>query len=239
MYLVGKGALINATTGVEFPHYADLKLNFETKHVEVPFGDKNGADVIVTDQNISGHLGWEQVDVALLAALLGSASTSGTIKRVRLEEHSVPAAPGPYTVTMVKSTNIALTEIVKDADGNRLERVSANPASGQYSISAATLTFHSSLAGGKVYVDYFYSENTGKHIAIGPCDLPSAFKLVGCVRLAKSSPGDGEGDMVIVANRCVRTSSIDLGGSNGEVSGLGFDFTIVNRNPGDMTIYFP
>ena len=45
--------------------------------------------------------------------------------------------------------------------------------------------------------------------------------------------------MVIVANRCVRTSSIDLGGSNGEVSGLGFDYTIVNRSPGDMTIYLP
>lgn len=59
------------------------------------------------------------------------------------------------------------------------------------------------------------------------------------MRLAKSSPDDGESDMVVVANRCVRTSGIELGSSNGTVQGLGFDFTIVNRSPGDMTIYFP
>jgi len=239
MYLVGKGALINATTGVEFPHYADLKLTFDAKTVNIPFGDRNGSDFVTTDQTVTGHLSWEQVDLVLLAALLGSNSTAGTIKRMRLEEHIVPDEPGPYVVTLDKATNITLTEVVKDEEGNRFSRVSEDPAEGEYTITADDLTFHESAAAKKVFIDYFYTDGDGKHITIGPYDLPSSFKLIGCVRVVKSFPDDAEGEMVIVANRCVRNGAIEIGGRSGEVSGLGFDFSIVNRSPGDLTVYFP
>lgn len=167
MKLKGKAALINATSGVEFPHYADVELDLDTTSSYV-FG-RRGEDTILSDRHhCSGHLGWEQVDVALLAALLGSQSNSGTIKRVRLEEHTISedwkaeTDARWHSIALKEHTNIVLTEIIKDAQGNRLERVDSDPAAGQYSIKGYIITLPGSMVpGDKIYVDYFFTQKAG------------------------------------------------------------------------------
>jgi hypothetical protein len=239
MYLVGKGAILNASTGVEFPQYAELSLSFEPKTTAIPLGDRNGSDYVVTDQVVSGRLAWEQVDVLLLSAVLGSASGVGGVRRMRLEEALIPDSTGPYTISLSQENNLSLTEVVRDSDGRRFFRTNEEPDINQYAIAGKVLTFSPVDAGKRIFIDYYYQTTTGQHIVINPNDLPGSFKLVGCVHLAPATPDENEGDMVVIANRCVRTSAVSLGGKPGEVSSLSFDFAVVNRNSGDLSIYFP
>ena len=98
------------------------------------------------------------------------------------EVHSVPGT-GPYTVTVTKATHFAADQgVVYAATGLPLIAVSAAPATGQYSVNAATgvYTFASGDSGAGVLISYTYSSSasgetlTISNPLIGPTSTFSA-----------------------------------------------------------------
>jgi predicted peroxiredoxin len=211
MKLTGNGAILNSSTGVEFPFYADIILDLE----QLPPQD---ADII--NQTITGTATWENFDLNLFGIIMGVSE----VKRVRMEDVKIPD-PAPYVVTLAKENPIALTEVIRDSvQGDRFHR-DEKESSYHYVINGGEITFDASDAGKKLVIDYCY----GKCSNINSSDLPGNFKLIGCLHLNPTTTDGESSDMVVIADRCVRTTVIEKNS---------FEFAICNRNPGDMKIYF-
>lgn len=239
MKLIGKGLVIDAARGVEFPDYGELELNFGLAVLTVPAPAAAGAYVIPYDAPLTGKLVWYDLTPEMLAAATGNELASGTVRRREAEPHVVPSSP-PYEVTLEETALLPLTDVVLGDDRRRRRRVAANPGPGEYVISGATLTFHSSDAGRTVYVDYFYGDAAaGQTLVVSPFALPGAFKLVGAVKLFDGGANDYAGELVVVAQSCRRTGPLVVGARAGDVASFGFDFALENRVPGDVAVYFP
>lgn len=79
------------------------------------------------------------------------------------EEISVPLA-SPYTVKLTAAPNG--TTVVVDAASSPFVKVSSSPETGQFSVSADTITFSSADAGRPLYVTYDSLENDVNEIAM-------------------------------------------------------------------------
>lgn len=113
---------------------------------------------------------YAKLDGGILGSLfLGKAATTG-IKAVKLDDaYTIPATPGPYTVTMVppsSGTFVADMGVVFTATGVQLTRVASAPATGEYSLNASTgvYTFAAADQGKAIKVSYEYSAATGGQI---------------------------------------------------------------------------
>jgi hypothetical protein len=74
---------------------------------------------------------------------------------VQSEAATVPAAPGPYTVTAAAPFGPWASDAgVAYADGTALGAVTGSPAAGQYNVSAGVYTFAAADAGAAVLISY-------------------------------------------------------------------------------------
>jgi len=76
------------------------------------------------------------------------------------EEQTVPAV-SPFTATSKHTPNAEMTPVVVDDTASPFVKVSANPAVGQFSVSANVFSFSSADAGKNVYFTYDYSVSSG------------------------------------------------------------------------------
>lgn len=74
----------------------------------------------------------------------------------RDEEHTVPAMPGPYTVTLSHSASITALPPVVTIAGTPLVKVTGAPGPMEYSQAVGTLTFNAAQQGAAVVVNYQY-----------------------------------------------------------------------------------
>ncbi|MCP4231266.1 MAG: hypothetical protein GY771_14110 [bacterium] len=239
MKLIGKGLIIDLTSGLEFPDYGDMVLTLGLNVLEVPSPGYNGGYTVPYDAPITGKIAWYDISAELMAAITGSSLSSGTVRGAQAENHQIPSA-SPYTVTLDNGDIVAQSEIVIRDDSVRMKRVSGSPSSGEYSISGDTLTFSGDDAGKYVYVDYFYEDAAGGHrLSIDPYKLPGSFKLLASLKAYDTYGADYAGEIVAVAEKCRRSGPVEMGSRVGEFGSFGFDFTVENRNPNDLVLNFP
>lgn len=106
---------------------------------------------------------------ALGSLFLGKSATTG-IKGVQLDDpYTIPATPGPYTVTIAPpSSGTFVTDlgVVNATTGVQFTRVTSSPAAGEYSLNAATgvYTFASADQAKDAKFSYEYSASTGGKI---------------------------------------------------------------------------
>ncbi len=238
MKLIGKGLIIDLTTGLEFPDYGDITVNFGLNVINVPSPAVNGGYIVPYDAPITGKISWYDISPEILASLTGAGLTDGTVRYVQSESHQVPSSE-PYEVTLNNPDNLAQSEIVVGESG-RMRRVPSTPGEGEYAISGNVLTFSSDDAGGTVYIDYFYEDSgAGKTITVDPYALPGEFKLLASLKSYDTYAAGYSGDLVFIAERCRRTGPVDVGSRVGAFGTFGFDFAVENRNSGDVVVCFP
>lgn len=98
----------------------------------------------------------------------GKAATTG-IKAAKFDEATtIPATPGPYTVTIAPpSSGTFVADLgVVDSTGTQYTRVASAPATGQYSVNTGTgvYTFAAADQGKAIKISYEYSAAAGGQI---------------------------------------------------------------------------
>lgn len=121
---------------------------------------------------ISMKARFAQIKGAVLAQLVnGLAVSSGSQLVAPLEAHTVPASPGPYTVTITPPSGSWTqdTGVIYDGGssaGKALTAVSNSPTRGQYAVSGGVYTFASADAGAALSISYVYTVSTGNTVTI-------------------------------------------------------------------------
>jgi hypothetical protein len=244
MKLIGKGLVIDAERGENFPDYGDVEIDFGLA-VALP---SPAGFVLPNDAAITGKIAWYDLNAELLAAVTGDALSAGTVARAEAEPHQVPTEP-PHEVELVETTVVPLSEIVIGDDNWRplseivigddnwrLRRVDGTPGPDEYAVDGTSLAFHAARAGLYVYVDYFYSDAAGgKTVVVSPFSAPGAFKLLATLRLYDGDDGLYERELVLAA----RTGPLAAESPAAEPGSFGFAFAVENRVPGDVVVHFP
>jgi hypothetical protein len=117
----------------------------------------------------TGKIKAARFSASVMGALLyGKPVIPGSVTTAFAEAASVPAST-PFTITVVNSTTWTADQGVQDAvTGFPLTRVTATPATGQYSVAAGVYTFASADTGKAVLISYNYTTTTtGFSLAIG------------------------------------------------------------------------
>jgi len=235
--LVGKGIIMDITTGEPFGDYGELLIRFGIETITIPRGDTYGSYIIPVGSQASGRISWYDISEKELASLIGGDAKIGSIRKIDHEAHTIPVE-NPQ-VTLNQEDLIKHSEVVIAKSGDRFTRVSENPLKGEYSIDQQVCAFNEQNSGEEVFITYFYyDENSGTQIDCSPWTLPSYFELLGSLKLLRAGLGIEKGDIVINAKRCIRTSPLEVGALSGECGRVGFEFAIENIAPGDLTIYF-
>lgn len=163
----GSGASVATPTPYLFGTMQDVELDikFEIKKLH---GQNSFPKIITRGKgSITGKAKAATIFGAMFDAFVfGQSSSSGTTSMVYdTTGFVVPTAPHTITVTPPSSgTFDADLGVIDVASGRPLKRTSSAPAfKGEYSVNAATgaYTFHSTAAGGSVYINYRYTVSGG------------------------------------------------------------------------------
>lgn len=149
----------------------DVSVEFDQKLVDLRGQLKGPDDVAPSDMTIKGKSGFGRIEVEIYNSLFfGGASTiSAGIKKVPPypgEAQTVPASPGPYTVTVTNSADFINDLGVKYAStGGQLWQVAAGgEGKGKYSVvesgsGKGVYTFSSDDAGAELLFFYAYTDS--------------------------------------------------------------------------------
>jgi hypothetical protein len=139
----------------------DLSLDITQELVEQRGQYKFPDDVAPGDMKVTGKVSTGRWDVELLNQVFFGDTFSANAKEVvNNEAHSIPSPSGPYTITVTNSatfgTDLGVLYAGAPPAGNvqKLVRVTASPATGQYSVSAGVYTFAAADAGIQVLISY-------------------------------------------------------------------------------------
>lgn len=132
----------------------------------------------------------------LYAFIMGDAVTnvSGVPFPVNDEELLIPST-SPYTVTLKHAPDTTRPIILADKDASAWTSVASDPAQGQYSVSASTVTFNSVDAGKSVFITYDYTATSGKSFGLPKNPKRDPFQLI----VSGEATGDDESTMYEVA----------------------------------------
>ena len=122
-------------------------------------------DVARGKTKVEGKIGTGNIDVSSFNQLFfGQTVTTNTQKvQAQNEAHSIPATPGPYTVTAANAADFYLDlGVYLVSTGEMLRQVSGVPASGEYSVNAGTgvYTFNAAQQGAAILLNYIYDSTT-------------------------------------------------------------------------------
>jgi hypothetical protein len=182
----------------------EISLTKKELHGQNVFADAVG----VSEGKVTCKAKLAKLSADLMGGLFfGSTPATGQVIPVVVEAGTIPATPGPYTVTVANGatfhTNLGVVFGKNNlaTDGQPLTRVASAPATGQYSLVDATgvFTFAAADQGKLVKFDYLYlSALVGKTITIvnPQAGTSPSFKAV--------LTGDFDGEKVaLVLNKCV------------------------------------
>ena len=122
-------------------------------------------DVARGKTKVEGKIGTGNIDVSSFNQLFfGQTVTTNTQKvQAQNEAHSIPATPGPYTVTAANAADFYLDlGVYLVSTGEMLRQVSGTPATGEYSVNAGTgvYTFNAAQQGAAILINYIYDSTT-------------------------------------------------------------------------------
>lgn len=113
---------------------------------------------------------YAEIDGGILGSLFfGKASTAGIKAAVFDSAATIPATPGPYTLTIAppsSGTFVADLGVLDATTGAQFTRVASAPAASQYSVNAATgvYTFAAADQAKAIKISYEYSAASGGNI---------------------------------------------------------------------------
>jgi len=223
--------------GLESFETQEILFNFGVESLEAAKGDGGGKIREVTQQLLTGRMGFLGMNPDLFGALTGATNAAGTLKRVRNE--SVTKSTNSLTLAQTNVNDKSLRVVPTGANKQPLSKVASSPAVGEYSISGNVLTLNASQTETIFTISYIYTDSSnGIASTVAPGDVPDSFELLSTIR-NREQYSDVKGDIIVHALKCVRTSEFGLGASNGQISKPGFDFEIRNDASGDFKVYWP
>jgi hypothetical protein len=122
-------------------------------------------DVGPTDRKLSAKIGFGKIELATLNQLyFGDTSGAGVTAISALENHTIPASPGPYTITITPPESGVFAEDLGCIFGSSgglgapLTKITV-AATGEYTVNTGTgtYTFYSGDAGKSVQISYNYT----------------------------------------------------------------------------------
>lgn len=157
------GAVIANPTPVAIAILQDVSVDFDFE-TKILHGEKQFPVAVARGK---AKIGWKAKSgdfngAALGSLFLGSNPTASRKAAVIDEAKTVPAAAGPYTVTITPPSSgvfVADLGVINAATGVSMTRVASAPATGQYSLNVATgvYTFAAADASMAVLISYEYS----------------------------------------------------------------------------------
>lgn len=122
-------------------------------------------DVARGKSKVEGKIGTANIDVDSFNRLFfgGTVTADSEKKQAVNEAASIPANPGPYTVTVANAATYYLDlGVVAVATGLPMKQVSGAPATGEYSVDSETgiYTFAAADEGLAIIINYLYTATT-------------------------------------------------------------------------------
>lgn len=153
--------IIGTVQDVSVDLSVEMKTLYGNKRYPVAIGQGKGKTEIKAK--------YASLDGSVIGGLfLGKAPTAG-IKAAAFDvAATIPASPGPYTVTASppnSGTFVADLGVFRVSTGAQMTRVSTSPAAGQYAVSAGGVyTFAAADQGAGIMYSYEYSANSGGQV---------------------------------------------------------------------------
>lgn len=202
----GSGILIAKPAGggaIAFGALQDVSLEINAK-TEVLRGQHQFPDEAArSEMDVTAKAKFGYISGSIYASLyFGATATTGTVKMAYNEPATIPATPGPYTVTVVNAANFSDDYgVTYTATGDPLQEVASAPAQGQYSFNSTTgvYTFAAADQGAGVQITYTYKNTAAGSTIIVPNNLQGVQPKFS-VLLQRSYNGVGER---ILINSCI------------------------------------
>lgn len=196
--LIGIGTIRDLTNKKRFLSQQEIEFGADFTEVVMPDGDFFNA-FWGFPNGFSGSVGFHDLTADLIALALGGTVTTGAGRDEDIESITVPAAPGPYTVTLVNGANCIGANGITDGDVVLIDPTTNLPitckvvtgapaASGEVQVAhvvgvSTILTFHLSDASKIGVCAYPVINTTGRTIALPPTGMPGAFHFYGSMGL--------------------------------------------------------
>lgn len=237
----GKGrCMINGER--PFADFFGCEFNMELQSEEFESGEDNTFIVIPKGMKHTLSLTLKDgVTPTIVSMFTGSSITTNQLLDVTDESQTVPASPGPYTVDLDNSDNIAGSEIVRSAvDGKRYERAAAAEAD-KYAISSDTLTFHEDNAEDTLLIDYMRTNATaGQSVSIDPNASPSEVAIYLMFQSYDMDAGALDTQFTgLKLLKCMPQGSLNAGLEINALGELSLEFAVRNSTLGDVVFYGP
>lgn len=168
-YMFGTGQLYSTPVGggapIRLGALQDVSVEF-SGDMKMLYGQYQFAlDVARGKTKVEGKIGSGNIDVSAFNSLFfGNQLTNNSErKQVVNEAASVPATPGPYTVTVANAASFYVDlGVTLVATGQTLKHVSGAPGAGEYSVNPATgvYTFNAAQGGEGVLINYLHTATT-------------------------------------------------------------------------------
>lgn len=173
----GVGTVIGRRTDISNPTPAflgilqDIEIDFDQTLKELMGQYKMPVDVAPANLKVTGKAKFAKIQANLANDLMfGQTLTTGAGQAMAVAESgSIPATPGPYTLTVTHSATFKEDlGVFFASNGIQLTRVVTGPATGQYSVDESTgiYTFAAADQGLAVTLYYTYTVTTLKQISM-------------------------------------------------------------------------
>lgn len=166
--LIGVNSAANSTPQ-QFGALQDVALDFSFSNKELRGRYQMPLTVARGAGKITGKAKTGNISAKMFNDLFfGAGIATGQTKTALGEAAAVPAAGGPYTISVVNSaTFLEDLGVVNASTGVPLAKVAAAPATGQYSVSAlGVYTFAAADTGVNVLITYTWTTTGGNTITI-------------------------------------------------------------------------
>ncbi|MGQ9706842.1 MAG: hypothetical protein ACUVWP_07605 [bacterium] len=125
MKLIGKGIIMDITTGEPFGDYGELLIRFGIDTITIPRGDTYSSYTIPIGSQALGRISWYDISAEEVTSLIGGDSKKGSIRKVDHEAHTIPQE-NPV-INLENDDVITNSEVVMCKSGDRYRRVKENP----------------------------------------------------------------------------------------------------------------
>lgn len=183
MYAFGSGVLIGTPTGanptpINFGLIQEVTLDFTGTNKPLFGQNQYPVAVGAGTRKVTGKAKAAKISgIAMNSLFFNGTLSAGQTSTVVGEAGTIPAASGPYTVTVANSATWTVDQgVIFAATGVPLTRVASGPTTGQYSVAAGVYTFAAAdtLLGVLISYNYTISATGSKLLMTNPLLGPIA-----------------------------------------------------------------
>lgn len=142
-------------------------VDIDQKFAELKGSNKGPDDVATTDMTVKGKIEMARMDTDLFNQVYFAETTTTNAPIIVPDEAAtIPATPGPYTVTVTGSATWTKDLGVRYTNGQPLIHVASVTAPGEYSVAAGVYTFNSGDQAKTINISYEKSSTAGTLLTV-------------------------------------------------------------------------